>query len=61
MIQSRAQSGFIGAVVPVAVAVIMYVGFFAASNLLGGQAIDATAPGVPLSAASSSVQCSRPC
>jgi NCS1 family nucleobase:cation symporter-1 len=50
MIQSRAQFGFIGAVVPVAVAVIMYVGFFAASNLLGGQAINATAPGVPLSA-----------
>jgi NCS1 family nucleobase:cation symporter-1 len=50
MIQSRAQFGFIGAIVPVAVAVIMYVGFFAASNLLGGQAISAAAPSVPLSA-----------
>lgn len=50
MIQSRAQFGFIGAIVPVAVSVIMYVGFFAASNLLGGQAINAVAPHIPLNA-----------
>lgn len=47
--QSRAQFGMVGAVVPAAVAIFMYVGFYATSNLLGGQAINAAAPRVPLS------------
>ncbi|HVD02757.1 MAG TPA: cytosine permease [Candidatus Dormibacteraeota bacterium] len=47
--QSRAQFGMLGAIVPAAVAIFMYVGFYATSNLLGGQAINAAAPGIPLS------------
>lgn len=47
--QSRAQFGMVGAIVPAAVAIFMYVGFYATSNLLGGQAINAAAPRVPLS------------
>lgn len=46
--QSRAQFGFIGAIAPAAVAIFMYVGFFATSNLLGGQAIADAVPAVPL-------------
>ncbi|MGH7642327.1 MAG: purine-cytosine permease family protein [Candidatus Dormibacteria bacterium] len=49
ILQSRAQFGFTGTVIPAAVAIFMYVGFFATSNLLGGQGITATLPGVPLS------------
>lgn len=48
MIQSRAQFGFVGAVIPVLLAVVMYVGFFVTSNLLGGQAINAVAPSIPI-------------
>ncbi|MGA7173919.1 MAG: cytosine permease [Candidatus Dormiibacterota bacterium] len=47
--QSRAQFGFIGAIAPAAVAIFMYVGFFATSNLLGGQAISDGLPAIPLS------------
>lgn len=46
--QSRAQFGFVGASAPAAVAIFMYVGFFATSNLLGGQAITDAVPAVPL-------------
>jgi len=49
ILQSRAQFGFVGAILPAAVAVFMYVGFFATSNLLGGQGITAAIPGIPLS------------
>lgn len=48
MIQSRAQFGFLGAVIPVIVAIAMYVGFFATSNLLGGQAMNAVIPSFPI-------------
>lgn len=41
MIQSRAQFGFYGAIVPLLLVVIMYLGFFATSAVLGGQALAA--------------------
>ncbi|WP_066073576.1 purine-cytosine permease family protein [Neobacillus soli] len=37
MIQSRAQFGVIGAVIPLLLVVFMYLGFFASSGLLGAQ------------------------
>jgi NCS1 family nucleobase:cation symporter-1 len=39
MIQSRAQFGFYGAILPLVLVVLMYVGFFAASAVLGGSAL----------------------
>ena len=39
MIQSRAQFGMFGATLPVVVVLLMYVGFFVSSGVLGGQAI----------------------
>ncbi|MDA8345552.1 MAG: cytosine permease [Thermaerobacter sp.] len=39
MIQSRAQFGYYGALLPLALAVIMYLGFFALSSVLGGQSL----------------------
>jgi NCS1 family nucleobase:cation symporter-1 len=39
MIQSRAQFGFHGAVLPLLLVIVMYVGFFATSAVLGGQAL----------------------
>ncbi|MBT2739053.1 cytosine permease [Bacillus sp. ISL-7] len=41
MIQSRAQFGVIGAVIPLLVVIVMYIGYFATSGLLGAQAIAA--------------------
>ncbi|GIM48375.1 putative purine-cytosine permease YxlA [Collibacillus ludicampi] len=41
MIQSRAQFGVVGAVLPLILVVIMYVGFFATSGVLGAQAFSA--------------------
>jgi NCS1 family nucleobase:cation symporter-1 len=41
MIQSRAQFGFYGAIIPLILIVIMYVGFFATSAVLGGSALAA--------------------
>ncbi len=38
MIQSRAQFGFYGAILPILLVVLMYVGFFASSGVLGGDA-----------------------
>jgi nucleobase:cation symporter-1, NCS1 family len=49
MIQSRAQFGFYGAIVPIVIVVLMYIGFFAASGVLGGDAL-AEATGVPSNA-----------
>jgi len=46
MIQSRAQFGYLGALVVVLVAVVMYVGFFASNLVLGGQSINQLASGV---------------
>ncbi len=39
MIQSRAQFGMFGATLPVVVVLLMYIGFFVSSGILGGQAI----------------------
>jgi NCS1 family nucleobase:cation symporter-1 len=39
MIQSRAQFGFYGAILPLILVLLMYVGFFAASAVLGGAAL----------------------
>ncbi|MED1203040.1 purine-cytosine permease family protein [Heyndrickxia acidicola] len=39
MIQSRAQFGVVGAVLPLCVVILMYIGFFASSGVLGAQAI----------------------
>ena len=39
MIQSRAQFGFYGAVLPLILVLLMYVGFFATSAVLGGSAL----------------------
>ncbi len=41
MIQSRAQFGFYGAILPLVLVIIMYLGFFASSGVLGGQALSA--------------------
>lgn len=41
MIQSRAQFGMFGAVLPVVVVLLMYIGFFVSSGVLGGQAVAA--------------------
>ncbi|MGH7639289.1 MAG: purine-cytosine permease family protein [Candidatus Dormibacteria bacterium] len=46
--QSRAQFGLLGAIAPAIVAIFMYVGFYATSNVLGGQAINAAIPQIPL-------------
>jgi NCS1 family nucleobase:cation symporter-1 len=39
MIQSRAQFGYFGAIVPLLLVILMYVGFFATSSVLGGEAL----------------------
>jgi len=41
MIQSRAQFGFYGACVPIALVVLMYLGYFASSAVLGGETLAA--------------------
>jgi NCS1 family nucleobase:cation symporter-1 len=40
MIQSRAQFGMFGAVLPFAVVVLMYIGFFVSTGVLGGQTLE---------------------
>lgn len=47
MVQSRAQFGFYGALLPLLLALVMYVGFFASSGVLGGQALEVWS-GLPL-------------
>ncbi|KLU59814.1 cytosine permease [Peptococcaceae bacterium CEB3] len=44
MIQSRAQFGFYGAILPLIIVILMYVGFFASSGVLGGQALNHLLP-----------------
>ncbi|MDQ2742781.1 MAG: cytosine permease, partial [Chloroflexota bacterium] len=39
MIQSRAQFGMFGAILPVVVVLVLYIGFFVSSAVLGGQAV----------------------
>jgi len=48
MIQSRAQFGFFGAILPLLLVVIMYVGFFATSDVLGAQALQAAWPALSI-------------
>jgi NCS1 family nucleobase:cation symporter-1 len=42
MIQSRAQFGVIGAVIPLLLVIFMYLGFFASSGLLGAQVLSSS-------------------
>jgi NCS1 family nucleobase:cation symporter-1 len=49
MIQSRAQFGVYGAVLPLVLVVVMYLGYFASGNVLGGQAV-AQITGLPADA-----------
>jgi NCS1 family nucleobase:cation symporter-1 len=51
MIQSRAQFGMYGAILPLVLVVLMYVGFFATSGILGAQALHALVPGLSLNLA----------
>jgi NCS1 family nucleobase:cation symporter-1 len=47
MIQSRAQFGFYGAILPIVIAILQYTGFFISSGILGGDALSgATGIGV---------------
>jgi NCS1 family nucleobase:cation symporter-1 len=39
MIQSRAQFGMFGAILPLVVVVVMYIGYFVANAVVGGQAV----------------------
>ncbi|WP_051898456.1 purine-cytosine permease family protein [Sciscionella sediminilitoris] len=39
MIQSRAQFGYFGAIIPLLLVIFMYIGYFASSDVLAGQAI----------------------
>lgn len=39
MIQSRAQFGYLGAILPLVLALLIYIGFYATGLVLGGQAI----------------------
>lgn len=48
LIQSRGQFGFYGALLPVALAAFLYLGFFATTAVIGGQALSAAAPAIDL-------------
>lgn len=39
MIQSRAQFGYYGAIIPLVLVVLMYIGFYSTGNILGGEAL----------------------
>jgi NCS1 family nucleobase:cation symporter-1 len=39
MIQSRAQFGMFGAVLPILAVVVLYIGFFTSGAILGGEAL----------------------
>jgi NCS1 family nucleobase:cation symporter-1 len=39
MIQSRAQFGYYGAIIPLVLVILMYVGFFSTGNILGAEAL----------------------
>ncbi|MBV9804010.1 MAG: cytosine permease, partial [Solirubrobacterales bacterium] len=51
MIQSRGQFGAWGAIVVVAVVMIMYLGFIASNAVLGGESINELVPGISVNAA----------
>ena len=48
MVQTRGQFGSYGALLVVIVTVLMYVGFFAANLVLGGEALAVVVPGMPV-------------
>jgi NCS1 family nucleobase:cation symporter-1 len=48
MIQSRAQFGVIGAILPLILVMVMYIGSVYYSGLLGAQAIHSAIPGIPV-------------
>lgn len=48
MIQSRAQFGSLGSLLVVAIAGVMYVGFFTSNIVLAGESLHGIAPSVPL-------------
>ena len=50
MIQTRGQFGSFGALLIVVIVVVMYVGFFAANLVFGGEAMAAVSPGVSVDA-----------
>jgi len=50
MIQTRGQFGSYGALLIVVIVVVMYVGFFAANLVFGGQALAAVSPGISVDA-----------
>ena len=50
MIQTRGQFGSYGALLIVVIVVVMYVGFFAANLVFGGQALAAVTPGISVDA-----------
>lgn len=50
MIQSRAQFGYYGAIVPIVLVLLMYLGYFASSSVQGGQAL-ASWTGLPVAPA----------
>lgn len=47
MIQSRAQFGFYGAILPMVLVILLYIGFFSSGAVLGGQALSGWT-GLPL-------------
>ena len=50
MIQTRGQFGSYGALLIVVIVVVMYVGFFAANLVFGGEAMAAVSPGISVDA-----------
>jgi NCS1 family nucleobase:cation symporter-1 len=46
MVQTRGQFGSVGAVLVIAIVIIMYVGFLASNIVLGGQSLHAILPGL---------------
>jgi NCS1 family nucleobase:cation symporter-1 len=49
LIQSRGQFGFYGALLPVALATLLYGGFFVVTAVIAGQALAAAVPAIPVS------------
>ena len=49
LIQSRGQFGFYGALLPIALAAFLYLGFFATTAVIGGQSLTAAIPALDIS------------
>jgi NCS1 family nucleobase:cation symporter-1 len=48
LIQSRGQFGFIGALLPIALAACLYLGFFSTTAVIGGQFLSAAMPAIDM-------------